>query len=152
MKEYGDTTYDNEGRIQSPTKFRTVWTDDYVLLELFVSWNHSKEHKTDLSKLDRKEKLAITRHKKALMLKDGVIKPPTTTKMLINNYGYGFYTAYLIEKEKIFTSEDGSERYIKSDCTIWSKEKEILVKELEKTRHEAHYKSTKLMSKIMERK
>ena len=139
MKEYSDETNDNSGRIPYPTSFKTFWTEDLFLLELFTKYGYDgKFRKADLTRLSRQEKIAISRHKKQLMKKDGLIENQKKVKIIYCAYGGYFYIYNMIEKKKIYISDSGDTRLSKSDCVLWTKEKQRILNKYKVLRSEEH--------------
>lgn len=148
IHKINDTTYDYQGTIPTPTEFFTEWDDDLNLLKYETCWNYGERRLEDLNKLDRKDKMAIARHKKKLMIKLGLIKPEEKKKIIVTRYHpLVFHTVYAIEKEKTYVEENGS-RYDKDDCMYWTEEKAKIIREVEIEQQRHRAKIDELMTEL----
>lgn len=137
------------GRIPTTTYFKTIWSKDIKLLQYFSSWGRQDNMKIEsLANLDRKDKLAIARHKKILMKKLGLIKEPLKVKVIYwSTCPTNFFTDLAIEKENTF--QTAFSRWDKNYCVLWTKEKEELIEEYKEIEEQRNKELTEIKNKIM---
>lgn len=152
--EVQDSTQNNSSKIPTTYYFRTVWNKDLQLIDLFTSilgcGHYDKtETKEDLNKLSNREKLAISRHRKDI---EEMLNPKEkhTIKIIhIQAWSghYEFYTHHAEEKEKIYLTKDGG-RIDKTDCVLWSEEKDKICKLIEDETSEFNKKRVELIKQL----
>ncbi len=145
------TTSTAGGRIPKTTFFKTVWSKDIKLLQYFSAYErHCGLSIQSLEKLSRQDKLAISRHKKILLVKLGLIKEPEKVKIIYQIFQpTAFYTDLAVEKEKTF--QNYMNRYDKEYCVLWTEEKQKLVDDYYKLVNEYEEKKEILIKKIMKK-
>lgn len=154
MEEHiiNDSTTDYGGsRIPTSTHFKTKWGSNLKLLEYYKSWGVRGElQKRDINKLFQIDRLAISRHKKILMRKLGLLKEPKKIKIIYKSFlPTDFFIENAIEKKN--TYQTIYHRYDKKDCVLWTKEKEELMKKYDEIKKERDKELGKIIDKIMKR-
>ena len=147
-----DSTTDYRGgRIPTSTYFKTKWDNNLKLVEYYKSWGVRGElQKRDINKLFRIDRLAISRHKKILMKKLGLLKEPKKVKIIYKSFlPTDFFIENAIEKKN--TYQTIYHRYDKKDCVLWTKEKEELMKQYKTIQEKRNKELEDIKEKIMKR-
>jgi hypothetical protein len=152
--EVRDHTEDKStGSISTTYYFKTTWTKDLQIINLFTNisgagFYKSEYRRQDLLNLDKREKLAISRHKKEIeeMLNP---KEKKLIKIIEINYlaGLSFFTHMLEEKKTTYVG-DGM-RIDKSNCIIWTPKRQEIINEIEKLQDDHKQKIKILLNSLM---